>query len=203
MMFPGKRFLAITAAALALCSVPACAALTIADNGKSDYQIVVGNDALPITVRAAQDLQKYIEKSTGARLDIVRSDSVGSKPAIVVGFGSAAKSLGVTSDGIRPEGFRIKTVGKNLVIAGRDTDGDPNSDHWRSGPQTGTWFGVDDFLEKQLSIRWFFPGDDGEYVPHANKLSVGDLDYTDAPVMIYRKMNYLWHESETAENQGC
>jgi hypothetical protein len=138
---------------LVVACMPVQAALTIVDGGKSDYEIVVAKNALPITVRAAQDLQEYVQKATGAKLEIVKADVPGAKPAIVVGEGPAAKSLGVNLDGIKAEGFRIKTVGKNLVIAGKDTPGSPDSDHWRSAPQAGTWNGVSRFLEKQLNIR--------------------------------------------------
>ncbi|MFA6666655.1 MAG: DUF4838 domain-containing protein, partial [Armatimonadota bacterium] len=177
---------------LVVACMPVQAALTIVDGGKSDYEIVVAKNALPITVRAAQDLQEYVQKATGAKLEIVKADVPGAKPAIVVGEGPAAKSLGVNLDGIKAEGFRIKTVGKNLVIAGKDTPGSPDSDHWRSAPQAGTWNGVSRFLEKELNIRWFMPGKDGEYVPHADKLVVADQDCKDAPSMIYRRMTYLW-----------
>ncbi|HAH88322.1 MAG TPA: hypothetical protein DCL60_13225, partial [Armatimonadetes bacterium] len=65
---------------LVVACMPVQAALTIVDGGKSDYEIVVAKNALPITVRAAQDLQEYVQKATGAKLEIVKADVPGAKP---------------------------------------------------------------------------------------------------------------------------
>ena len=96
---------------------------------------------------------------------------------------------------MKPEGFVIKTAGDNLYIAGKDTDGDANSDHWQSAPQAGTWNGVDTFLEKYLDIRWFFPGDKGEYVPQRKDLSLNDINISDYPKMEYRRLDYVTWDS--------
>ncbi len=172
-------------------TTPPQKSFTLVKNGASDYEIIVSPSAFPITMRAAEDLRDYIGKATGALLPIRTADNLGAKPAIVIGDSPIAKELGVTIEGIAPEGFRIKTVDRHLLIIGRDTDGDPWSDNWRAAPQSGTWYGVADFLEKYLDIRWFMPGEDGEYVPKSAKLEIPDIDFQDAPRMIYRRMTYL------------
>ena len=165
--------------------------LAMVSNGRSEYEIVVAKDAFPITVRAVQDLQEYIAKATGARLPIRRGDAVGDRPAIVAGDGPVARAAGIRADQLPPEGFRIKTVGRNLYIVGRDTKGSADSVHWRSAPQSGTWYGVSEFLETQLGIRWFFPGELGDVVPKRKDLILSPMDVTDAPKMIYRSMGYV------------
>jgi hypothetical protein len=177
------------------------AAITIVENGKSAYEIVISKNALPITVRAARDLQLYIEKSTGARLPIKQADTFGERPAIVVGDGPATHLLGIDLNDVKPEGFRIKTVDRNLVIAGRDTPGDAGSVHWRHAPQAGTWHGVSLFLQRALDIRWFFPGEQGEYVPKRRSLIVEEGDFADSPRLIYRRMTYLYDDKSPAERQ--
>jgi len=167
--------------------------LKVAVNGKSDYEIILAPDAYPITRRAADDLQQYIAKATGAKLPIRAAAAPGPKPAIVVGACPAAQQAGLDLAGLRPEGFIIKTAGPNLHIAGRDSDGPAGSDHWRFGPQAGTWHGVSQFLESRLGVRWFFPGEMGEYVPKRDSLTVAPCDETDAPKLIYRRMAYVYN----------
>ncbi|NOY79423.1 MAG: DUF4838 domain-containing protein [Kiritimatiellaeota bacterium] len=166
--------------------------LHIVTDGRSTYEILVAPAAFPITVRAARELRDYIARATGATLPIRRGDAPGDGPTVVVGPGPAARAGGVDLDNVPPEGFRIKTVGHNLYIVGRDTAGSADSLHWRFAPQSGTWYGVSRFLESQLGIRWFFPGDLGEVVPKRASLIVPSMDLRDAPKMVYRAMHYLW-----------
>jgi hypothetical protein len=183
----------ISAIALLCCGIIAAnEKLDIVKEGKSNYQIIVSPKAFPITQRAAEDLQTYIKKSTGAELPIVKSEKPGEKPAIIVGVNKTVKEVGINLEQIKPEGFVIKTIGRNIYIVGKDTKGSANSDHWRDAPQSGTWYGVAEFLESQLGVRWFFPGEKGEYVPKHKNLSIGKIDFSDAPKMIHRRLNYQW-----------
>ncbi len=175
-----------------LCTVYATGAeLTIVDNGKSDYQVVIGPKCPKITVAAAKDLILYLGKSTGVVLPLKRTGLTGGKPSIVVGDCVAARKVGIDANKLPPEGFVIKTVGRDLYIVGRDTAGSV-SDHWYSSPQAGSWNGVSRFLQKYLNIRWFMPQEIGEYVPNIKILKLGSIDLTDAPEMNYRRMSYLW-----------
>lgn len=168
------------------------AELQIVKNGKSDYQVVIAKNAQSVTKAAAKDLISYLNKSTGAKLPLSRSGKTDGKLSIIVGDCAASRKAGINADKLPLEGFVIKTIGKNLYIVGRDTKGSANSDHWYSAPQAGTWNGVSTFLQKYLNIRWFMPGDDGEYVPENKNFKLGNINITDAPKMNYRRMAYLW-----------
>lgn len=169
-----------------------CKELTVVKDGKSDWRIIVAPQPLPITLRAAEELRLYIRKATGADLPIEKTGTVSGVNNIFVGDCAASVEAGINSAAIKPEGFVIRTIGQNLYIVGKDSPGDANSDHWRTAPQAGTWNGVSTFLEKYLEIRWFFPGEYGEYVPVRNTLTLGSIDVADAPKMDYRRMSYLW-----------
>jgi len=160
----------------------------IVQNHQSKYRIIIGKQCEPVEKRAAQDLQEYIQKSTGAKLPIESNDSKTIVHAIVVGDCPAAKAVGIDSSTMKPEGFVIKTIGENLYIVGRDTAESPRSEHWRNAPQTGTWFGVSRFLETYLDIRWFFPGENGEYVPSQATLALPQADIQDYPKMELRRI---------------
>ncbi len=175
------------------------AELKIIENGKSSYQIIVGKKSSEITLAAAKDLILYIDKSTGVKLPLKRTGETGDKPSIVIGDCIASRKVGIDVAKLPPEGFLIRTVGRNLYIVGHDTAGSANSDHWYSAPQSGTWNGVSRFLQTQLGIRWFMPGDAGEYVPQLKNLTIGTLNILDAPQMNYRRMSYLWWKGLSPE----
>ena len=164
----------------------------IVKDGKSEWRIIVAPQPLPVTLRAAEDLQLYIKKSTGATLPVEKTGIVTGRNNIVVGDCEATHKAGINVPEFKPEGFVIKTAEGNLYIAGKDTKGDANSDHWLIAPQAGTWNGVSAFLEKYLDIRWFFPGEYGEYVPERKDLILGDINISDSPKMEFRRMGYLW-----------
>ena len=155
--------------------------MPVVTNGKSDYVIVIAPKAQQEVARyAARDLQSYIQKATGAKLPIVKEAQKGNRPAFMLGFIKVDK----------PEGFVIKTQGKDIHISGNDTPGNVLNNHWASGARVGTWFGVADFLEKQLGVRWFMPGEMGEYVPKKSNLDVPALDYADSPRFESRRLGY-------------
>lgn len=170
---------ALSAAVLTVHADP----LELVKNGKSDYVILVKPAALPATMAAAEDFQRYIEKSTGARLPLRKAEKA-EGPAVKIGFLKVGK----------PEGFVIRSEGKDLHISGNDTGGMPYGMNWwvsGANARCGTWSGVCDFLEKQLGIRWFFPGELGEYVPKRDRLIVPELNYSDAPKMGWREISWL------------
>ena len=148
----------------------------IVKNGKSDYVILYGT-ATQVPRRAALDLQTYIFKATGAKLPIVSKAQRNKRPAFLIGFEKVTV----------PEGFIVKTSGKDIIISGNDTKGQVENAHWATGARTGTWYGVCDFLEKQLGIRWFSPYGH-EKVPAHKTLKVDFKDYRQKPAYINRAL---------------
>ena len=187
-----KKFLMFTA----FLSVFTLPALTVVQNGKSDYVIVVSPKAEKAAHAAAADLQEYIFKATGAKLPKVRENQIGKRPAFRLGYNK------VTT----PEGFIIKVKGKDIHISGDDTPGDPYNNHWAYGSRVGTWYGACEFLERFLGIRWFMPGKLGEYVPKTGNLSIpDDFDFKDAPRMSLRLSKSSGNSKgrSKAENMEC
>ena len=168
-----KKTLILTAL-LAFFTLPA---LTIVKDGKSDYVITVSPKAEKAAHAAASDLQEYIFKATGVKLPKVKETQVGNRPAFRIGYIKVETT----------EGFVIKTQGKDIHISGEDTPGDPYNNHWAHGSRVGTWYGACEFLERFLGVRWFMPGELGEYVPKTKELSIpDDFNFKDAPRMMLR-----------------
>jgi hypothetical protein len=153
-------------------------AITIVRAGQAEAVIVVPAGSKAVE---AADLQRYVEKVSGAKLEIVTEDKLGAakKGARVFVGPCLAASPVVDIKGLQPEGFIIKTDGSDLFIVGRDaTD---------TGMQvSGTFYGVCEFLERYLGVRWLMEGPLGEVAPKQATIEIGPVDLRQEPVLCMR-----------------
>lgn len=147
--------------------------LVLAEQGQSAYRIVVADDASPSTRHGAEELQKFLEEMTGAKLAIVSDREPLAACEIILGDNSHRRQLGVAIDfkALGNEGYAIRTVGKRLVIAG--------------GALRGNLYGVYGLLEDHLGCRWFAPG--VSRIPKRERLALAAIDETKIPVLEYRE----------------
>ncbi len=149
--------------------------ITIAENGRSDYKIVVSREASPSERHAAEELRGFLKEMTGADLPILTDDAEMSGKEIILGRNGHLDGLNLRVDWeeLGDEGFRICTVPPHLVIAG--------------GRLRGTMYGVYTFLES-LGCRWFAPG--VSRIPKLERLSVSPMDEKQVPILEYREPYY-------------
>ena len=107
------------------------------------YSICLCSQASPSEQRGANELQRFVEEMSGARLGIT-TDCRTSRPLIFIGDSPALRRVakGFDAAAFGPEEFLLKTAGRHIVIAG--------------GRQRGIMYGVYTFLER-LGCRWFTP----------------------------------------------
>ncbi len=103
------------------CAVSTFAAELVKDE-QSTAEIILNQDAQASVRVAAEQLQKYVEKMSGAKLDIVTTPTGKFQTRVYVGESAATKALGVTLDDVKHDGFKIWTKGNDVVVAGRDID---------------------------------------------------------------------------------
>ncbi len=149
--------------------------LTLAENGVSDYVILVSPRASEVEHYAASELQKYLGQITGSRLAI--ETRANGKPFIAVGNHPLARKIFVASRYAGDDAFRQKTAGVNLFFKG--------------ATERATLYAVYDFLEAQ-GCRWFTPAipqlaGHHEFVPKRAKLEIHSKDSFERPLMKYRK----------------
>ncbi len=90
--------------------------------GRPQAQIVIAEDP-PRTVRlAAAELQTYLEKISGARLDVVATPAPDPPLRIYVGRSLHTDRLGIATDDLDHGAFRIVSGPDYLALLGRDTD---------------------------------------------------------------------------------
>jgi hypothetical protein len=140
-------------------------------DGKCGYTVVVGAAASSSEKHAAEELRDAFNACAGIGLTIAES-APQNGPMIVIGCGDTARKLGVDPkpDQLGEQGYVIKTVGPHLVIAGT--------------PIGGTLYGVYDFLESVLGVRWYAPG--VTKTPQTKELVLPALDKTFKPAFLWR-----------------
>ena len=125
----------------------------------------------PVLMRrdaAMVDLKKYLDAVTGGQFDIVDpSKKLPDKGNVFVGDSDAVRSLApaVRWDGLGTDEIVIKTVGRDLILAG--------------GQPRGTIFALYTFLQDVVGCRWWAPGE--VTVPHQPDLSVPRTDISYQP----------------------
>ncbi len=143
--------------------------LRLVENGKSNYSIVIAPTASQSERHGAEELQKFLEEMSGARLPITAEPR---RRMVLVGNSPVLENLKlrIPFADLGPEGFALKTSGQHLVIAG--------------GRLRGSMYGVYTFLEK-LGCRWFTPA--VSRIPKTRTITVGPLDETQTPAFEYRE----------------
>lgn len=146
----------------------------IVENGTSDYKIVIGERAGDTINTAADELQTYIEKISGAKLEIVTDSQVDAdEKTILVGETALEeKIVDIDRTVIKADGFRLYADGTHLIIAGAD--------------ERGTLYGAYTLLEEYFGVRWFTPT--LERVPESKNLVIdAALDRTVEPSFAIRR----------------
>lgn len=144
--------------ATALLSVSAQAeTLTLADQGKTDYRIVVPDQLKTGEPLVLKELQTHLKAATGADFGAVRQSAQPTEKRIYLG--------------ISPDGFRMDTLaeqehcvmtrGKDLFLFGKGLN--------------GARYAVYDFLQKDLGFR-FYDARGGMKIPQTPKLQIQDLN---------------------------
>src|SRR5439155_20097740 len=101
-------------------TISARAELTLAREGQSQCRIVLAINA-PLSERyAAQELQAYIEKMSGARLPIITDAERASSREILLGDNAHLSALGphIDFNKLGTDGFLLRTTRNRLIIAG-------------------------------------------------------------------------------------
>ncbi len=156
------------------------APFVIVEKGRPAAKIVTAASPEENARIAALELQKYIEKISGARLTINTDEGQIDGSLILVGKSRLTAEIpGLVIPGgqtreYREEGFIIRTAGKRLVLAGNDTE-----------PFLGTRFAVVELLHL-LGVRWFLPGEIGEVVPRMETITLGEIDLEQHPDFVMR-----------------
>ncbi len=176
-----NRLLRVVGVALSLVALVGmrASALTIVEDGEPKASIVLAKQANEKAKLAADELQAYIERISGARLSIVTDADDPRGPLVLVGSSTLTDRMGLDipsglTDSRRDEGFVNVCRGERLVLAGND-----------AGPYHGTEYAVYELL-RSLGVRWYMPGEYGEYVPQLDTVTVPEMRVRETPDFMMR-----------------
>jgi Domain of unknown function (DUF4838)/Carbohydrate family 9 binding domain-like len=170
----------------------------LVNNGLSKATIVKcdnSNDSANINL-AAKELQLFIYKSTGAKLSIINEKSYKKGTAIFLGNCRILKKYNLQLNKLKKEGFYIASIDNGIVIAGRDSKQiSPKGYSYSNCGERGTLWGVYEFLERFVGVRWYFPGKYGTSIVKKKDLIITPVFLEDAPVFLKREFQ---HRSQTS-----
>jgi hypothetical protein len=187
--------MAVSAALLVLTIAASAGAFTLATNGKPACSIVIAEKAGPNAKIGAQELQKYVEKISGAKLEIHTDAENVAGPKVLIGRSKLTSAIaGLTIPNgmtlkMKEEGYVIHCAGDTLVLAGNDSAPADckeaaaevrNTKRAQDPIYLGTRYAVYDFIQR-LGVRWFTPGDYGEVVPKSSTIQFADVSITKKP----------------------
>jgi len=159
------------AASIGCASAAMTAEMTIAEDGRSKAVVVVAPDATAPERYAASELAGFLKQVTGAGFKVV-GDYSGDEHRLLVGPQAARLAdRNFSTDGLGQEGIAIRTVGRDLILAG--------------GRPRGTPYAVFTFLEDVVGCRWWTPT--VSKIPRKPALTVPQLDVRYVPVLEYRE----------------
>jgi len=152
--------------------LPLSASSCLFANGKSDYVIVLAEDASQSEKTAAKELQEYIRQMSGATLPIMTGSKAAHGKLIHIGW---TDRVGCERPSDADEGYTYQTVKDDLYIYG--------------GRDRGTMYGVFAFLERELGVHWFTSS--YTKVPRMRKFVLKAVNHTESPVIKYR-LDYFY-----------
>jgi len=117
----------------------------LAEEGSTQYRIVVGAEATPEVEAAAQDFAEHFETITGVSIAIDTDKSQRSEHEILIGPSRHLEELvkGIERDELEGEEYLIFTQDQSLVLTGGKTRAAPNA--------------VYTFLDEIVGCRWYTP----------------------------------------------
>ncbi len=154
--------------------------LIIVDDGRSDYEIVVGADAMPTTRLAADELAKFVRQAAGVQLPIVTKVTTTRRHIFIL-----------PTETLKPHAFSIEARNGDLYFRGRDSRGSGDGVDFIDPVFRGTCNAVYAFLERFLGVRWYWGDELGDVVPTLKRVSVPrDVRIEEAPFFDYRALAY-------------
>lgn len=138
---------------LVVCTSKANPTIPLVENGKSNYSISISAAASLQEKEAGLMLQQYIEEISGCAIPVTTKST------------GALITVQMNPQITNPDGFRIKTLNKNIIIEG--------------GNKKGCIYAVITLLEKYLGCRYY--SSTFKVVPVSKTINLPDINISDEP----------------------
>ena len=149
-------------------------AVSISEGGKAACVVVVSAEARAPERHAAAELVDFLRQITGADIPLAHERHAGRSNLLVGPRAAQFAEPGFTAGEYGTEGLVIRTVDRDLILAG--------------GEPRGTLYAVYTFLEEVLGCRWYTPH--AHVIPSSPTLSLPPTDIVQRPSFEYREVFY-------------
>lgn len=150
--------------------------ITLVRDGVATASVVIPVGADDQVRAAAKTLIEYVKASSGAVLPLAyHGQATGT--SIYVGVIGGAQQIGQVLEGLDDDGYVIAPENNKLTIVGPSP--------W------GTRFGVYEFLERYLGVRWLIPGVGGDTVEQRSTITISGASVVDEPTFTSRLISPL------------
>lgn len=179
---------ALPAALIALVAVADAAhALTVVSDGEPRATIVVPDEPLPVVQFAAEELQYHVRRASGAELPIVAGAEMPDGATIVLGACRATAEAGIVPEDLEPNEWVGRLVGDRLYLVGDDSDGPAAWIMHNNRTRVGTLFAVYELIERELGVRWLWPGELGEVIPSTRDIAIERWEMRAKPAFVHTR----------------
>ncbi len=96
------------------------AGIDLVKDGKATAEIVMSKSAGPAVKTAANELQRHLEKISGAKLPIVNKASSNVENHVYVGESDFTRKFGFKLDDVKHDGFKIIAEKNYVILAGKE-----------------------------------------------------------------------------------
>ena len=152
----------------------------VVEKGVARATVVVAPEASDAVESAAKMLVEYVQEATGATLPMVRAIP---PTGNVICVGQLPGVPKLTLAGLDDDGYVITFPNARLMTIAGPTD-------W------GTEYGVCEFLERWLGVRWLLPGEDGTDVPKLETVAIKPATIRQEPAFFSRLFSGLRGEPQ-------
>ena len=166
----------------------------LVEQGRARAEIVVAQRTARAAEFGAQELQAYIEKISGARLEIVIEPTADVDVKIFVGESEYARRVGVTAEGVKRDAFRLMSGESWLALIGDDAEFAPREPWARHHNQ---WAREKEAEWMRLAKKpWMNPIGRGLYRDYNKQLDIWNLDHRGSLNAVYaflRSLGVRWY----------
>ncbi len=169
--------------------------VVIVKNGRAEAAVITAADPSPMATYAAQELISHVARSSGVVLPLFsENDSFQQYPVrVFVGKTTAAAARGLTTDKLDPDAYIMLAEDTSIYILGQEhMKADPLSERapfW-GRHYSGTLFGVYEFLEQAVEVRWMWPGELGTFIPKKETIVQPHMNKVEVPALKYRMVRW-------------
>lgn len=154
--------------------------IAIIKDGKPCATIITDKNPSKCVEYAVKELNDHMEMCTGTRLPVSSDLSKVTGPQVHIGKTVLTERYSVSPDFLPDDSWIIRSVGGNIIISGGDNKYNISPVSKELVP-FGTLYGVYEFLERSLGVRWYWPGKLGTVAPQRKNLEIDNININGNP----------------------